>query len=593
MRLFSSTWQFLRWHFAVMGAFMAIHPVMTPVLVWSKATANITRILAFFIPLKVLLLLATPGVPRYFRFFIEPELRNEWAIGLSIAAVVAYLLTLVLDKLSENLSEKGSQRLLAVSNQLSVVQNQKELAKRYFSSFSDVSASFLLASILLLAGFLIHPWLFVFTTGVIVLMALVSWAALRTVEPREPRGFGGYILGNLGSYLGYLYAILFLAVFSYLVIDFLLFDGINVLIAILSFLIARQLLSALSGAVSTAVSLSGQRSTIDPLVFLEEQHVKQARSAFQDLQYHYTPERREARIRELLNLHADDDALSVSSHWVDPLRGMYLFLVQAENGAGETVFRGLEQVVPFKQAQNLDNEDLIRDHMGAGPLRLADVRSEYEVAGFRCRLYELGEGQALSRNAWKRHALPLTLELWQLEPPQALCSVFELSQPYLGQRFSPELLERMELALDDPEKCELFAELTRRLDEIRDRLNRIPLFPYNAGLSEKTAFADDDGDLTLTDWGKWSLEPVGVGVAPTLLTHRRMDAVFDKLRARKDCPDDLGLDDLRIACLAYRIEDLVQKKSAFNAAFTNVEKLLSYLDGPAEVPGDAEGVVNG
>ncbi|MEA5446310.1 hypothetical protein VCB98_10810 [Gammaproteobacteria bacterium AB-CW1] len=578
MRLFSKIFEYFSWLFAVMGVFSANRPVLTPVLVVAMAVANITRILAFFIPLKVLLLIATPGVPRYFRFFVDPELRNEWAIGLSIAAVVCYLLTLLLDRLSERWSELGSRDLLSKVNQLSVIADQKARARQYYSSFCSSQASLLLVLLLFAVGVLIHPWLFAFLSGFLALQLLISWAALRRVEPRDPKGFGGYILRNLSSYLGYLFAINFLAVFVFLVLDFLLFDGINVLIAILSFLISRQILGALSSMATTGYSLSCQRKSIDPLVFREEKHVKQEKSEIQSLRHHFAVEARRERIQELLAAGGIKAAVEVEDLWQDPAKGSYLFQIVARDAEGDVAFRGQERVLPSKAQQALENEDLIIEHMGAGPLLIAPVHAEYEVGDFHCRLYELGECEPVSKNAWKKGLQQsVVASLWRLSPPQSLREVFELSRPYLWERFDADLLRRFELALDEEWKSELYERLSSALPALQARLKALPLFPHNAVMGDNSAFVSESGEIRLTDWGKWSLEPVGVGIETRFMKDKRLAPEVEALRARKDAPDDLSSADLRLAALAFKIEELVTRKAAFNEAFGFAEELLGAL----------------
>ena len=50
---------------------------------------QVSFILALMLPLKVIIMLGSDGVPRYFRFFMTEETRTQWMVGLAFGAVVS------------------------------------------------------------------------------------------------------------------------------------------------------------------------------------------------------------------------------------------------------------------------------------------------------------------------------------------------------------------------------------------------------------------------------------------------------------------------------------------------------------------------
>lgn len=575
MNLFSSSWRFLGWFNAVMRVFSSTHPVLSRALIIANVLASITRLLAFFVPLKVLLLIATPGVPPYFRFFIEPEYLSEWAIALSFAAVAAYLLTIALEKLAERLSEVGSRELLEQVSQMTVFTNQRELAKGYFSDFTGTVANIVLTVTLMGLGFWLYPTLFLVLLGAFILEFLFTGLVLSRLDEGAPSGLSGYIHNNLSQYLSYLEAFNFLLVFGFLVSDFILFEGVNILVAILSFIMTRRLLPAVSNVFSKSATLSRQRHRIDPLVFADKKYFRKEPGQNQKLLRHYRLEDREERLLEQLRARLGGEVNQVTSRWEDPgPGGIYLFAVKAFDEAGEVVFRGQEQVGSPKRREALDNEALIVDALGHAPLHMATTAQEYQLGEFECRLMDVGQGEAVTGPEWnKRHLSEFMTGLWCLQPNRQLREIFELSRAYLGDRVNDTELERMEVAMDTDEKRATRDAFREALPRIREILMALPVFPLNRTLNPKTIFCDEDGKLLITDWSRWSLEPVGVGLAPNQIKAEQAQAVS---RARRDCGE---LDDraMRMASHMFNFEDLLVAKGKYNEALDVAKKVLDEL----------------
>lgn len=580
MPLLRRIWEFFGWLGSVLGVFLRTHAILTPALILSKATAQITKLLAFFLPLKVLLLVASPGVPRYFQFFIDPQYRNEWVVGLSVAAVACYLLTIVLDRLSDYCAEIGSANLLQKSSRLSVIGNQRSIAKRYFGEFSGLAANLLLVGVIFSVGFYVYSVLFLSLAVFIFAQILFTWAVLKFVDLAEPVGFGGYIVKRTNGYLGYLEAVNFLAVFGFLVVDFLLFSGINILIAILSFLMIRRLLASLTTVAGDAVQLSKQRHRIDPLIFLSEKHTRrQPRNQFK-LNRYFGVQARQSRLAEILLAAGIGGIAEVSSIWFDASRpGSYLFDVYARDEAGAVVFRGVEHVFSSRHKQVQENEALILEALGPSALHFADVVHQYEIGDFYSRILDLTGFERISQRDWRaRYQSELVARLWSVDPGEELRLVFELSRPYLHERLKIETLEVLDVAADTGPKRRTLEALRRRLPEVCEALGCLPVFPHNHILAPTGVFVDVHPHLKVIDWGRWSLEPIGVGVDAEAITGRAVTRWASVLSPRMPELEMASVGLLRLASRAHAFEELVLVRGRFNEALQVGAEMLRDLD---------------
>ena len=74
---------------------------------------QVSFVLALMLPLKVIIMLGSDGVPSYFRFFMTEETRDAWMLGLVCAALGMFLLYLATGAWLARLSDRGGERIVA------------------------------------------------------------------------------------------------------------------------------------------------------------------------------------------------------------------------------------------------------------------------------------------------------------------------------------------------------------------------------------------------------------------------------------------------------------------------------------------------
>src|SRR5690606_9025201 len=100
--------------------------------------------------------------------------------------------------------------------------------------------------------------------------------------------------------------------------------------------------------------------------------------------------------------------------------------------------------------------------------------------------------------------------LWAYEPPQDLVDRYTRSHPMLWQRLDASLIERLTMAADDS-GCLWVRDLKTYLPEMLTTLRSLPLAVVNPDINAHTLMQDVEGELWVTYWGRWTLEPLGSG----------------------------------------------------------------------------------
>src|SRR5690606_9456503 len=99
MNLFRQTADFLSWFCRIIGRFVRVKRATTLTVVAAAVLSRVTNMLAFLLPLKIVLLAGSDGVPRYFQVIGSIDQKGPWILGLSIGAIACYAATLLLDAL--------------------------------------------------------------------------------------------------------------------------------------------------------------------------------------------------------------------------------------------------------------------------------------------------------------------------------------------------------------------------------------------------------------------------------------------------------------------------------------------------------------
>lgn len=484
--------------------------------------------LAFLLPLKVILLTGSDGVPHYFRFLFSPESKDAGIVALSAAAVAAYALTVFLEAHPKRLSERASDALLAASDVMSMVSGQREQMQGFYTRFMRIAAAMLFAAAAFAALIALTPAVALFLIALLCAFYLLTAWALHRVTPLRRNGLSGFITGQLGNYLGILSSVAFLS--SFLVILYPLLAGVDgsILVAIIAFVLVRQLLGALSASVRDVVSLAGQRPLIDALVFPDRHFTTMEirdRRTLRELFGHRERERLVAT--ELAGLARPGQEIRVG--WRDPLlAGAVDFAISLEGGdVPSKHFR--QRVFPPRLRHVVENESLLFSHVEREAVWAPPLVRRFFYGEHECLVWEAGTGRAPAEKQWRTVEDDFLVNLWSFEPPPALLRIYASSHSFLHQRLSDDFTARMDIGVDSDAEAVALERFRNALPFIRDTLAAMPLRLVNPDFLRGNVVGTFDGGFHVFGWGRWSLGPVGAGVSAA---EGRLAAILEYARAR-------------------------------------------------------------
>ncbi|MFC3285780.1 hypothetical protein [Litchfieldella rifensis] len=556
MKLMSVTWQSVKWIFQVNRAFFTVRPWTTLALILSIAIERFASILAAFLPLKVILLAGSDGVPRYFRFFLEPDDKGPWIIGLSAGAIGFFILTLVMERCTKQLAEAGSAEVLQGANEIAVASRAREETQGYFSRFGGVIADGVMAVAMLLLLGIINPLLF----SVIVALFLVQYGlaaiVVSTGDSVHPQGLYRVLVRDLSSFLTVCSSLNFLAAFFVLLVPFLIGQDGNLLFAILSILLLRQLFSAVSGSVNTISALWKKKPQINPMIFRDHTIKSQERTVNKAVRVLFEKSARETNAAQELRsqgIEMDD----MESEWQDSSLGK-IFLFHLTGKIEGEKSRLQQMVFPLGQLHLVEHEEFLFKYISRMELKAPALLASYSRGPFRCNIYQYGN--SISSREWKSAGPQLLEHCWSAEPPQELVRAFHTSRATLANRLTLDVLARITVALDHQKEKDTYNKFIDLWPDVCERVSRIPLFIYNPKLNMENVVRDQ-GEYYIMTWGEWTLEPIGANT-PKWMPIQSLEEVLDRVRNMRNFnADQLCLQDVLLAKKFRELEFYIQREN--------------------------------
>lgn len=569
MNLFRETGGLVVWLLRIAGVFLRSNPVTTVIVVATTFTSLIAGMLAVVLPLKIILLVASDGVSKWFQPFVGPEGKDALVLVLVVTAIVSFFASIVLDALAERLSGVTGYAVSQGSNELAVVGNQEEEARTHFSRFAGILAGVLFS----MAGFavvgVVNPLLIGILLATVFAQFLFTAAVLAWSDQIDPRGLARFISRDPGDYLKILSSVNFLIVFAVLLYPFVWGSGGDAITALVSVIVMRRVLGTTVQACRSSIKMRKRRQVIDTLVFRERQLEQGERRDARTLREVFGKEARQQRVAEVLrSVGVEPDRLDV--RWEDSrLPGISVLAVTNADGAG--IYR--QQIYLPRNDHRLENETVLFSHVSRGALGAPTVLARFSEGPFECQLCDAGAGDVVEESEWPTMEAMLVSRLCALSPPKELVRALTLSRPLLTDRLSRLLIDRLEVAVDTPDEAETFERLRDRLTNIQDALKRCPLCILNPEIKQPNVLLDHDGEPLVMTWGKWTLEPVGAGL-PAGFGRQKMEQLAKSVSAsRSDLPEGFGVDHLELAAVCWKLESQIQR-NLFKAGLASVERLL-------------------
>jgi hypothetical protein len=531
-------------------------PLRTALVVLLTLAAQLSSLLAFFLPLKIIILLGSEGMPKYFPPAFDAFDRDRLVVYLSVATIGFFVLNILAEKLIAWITGGATQSLLARSQKLVLFENQDEIAGNAYKSFSSVLAGAVFTALAVGVISVFYAELALVIAGYLALVSLVLALGFgRSAAMRD------YVHGKLNAIVGNLSTLGFFLVFGYLVADFVFFEPPHFLVAIISFLLTRQLVTRLGAAVTGLDKLYRQREKLDALFFHGSPLVVQAS---QD---------KPGSFWEQL-------APGQRGYWAAPLLSEYAGLEEIDPEVVDAVLRWQQPTLPqtgafvYRTGQETfliklydRNRSVAAQHaatlLADAPrgLPAPEFLGLTEFGVFPCAVYRLASGSEVLPKQAKKVAVDLRAILLAVEPPRELAARYLRSRPTMAQRMTTQWLDRALVAASSPEEETAITAMREKWSALQGILSALPLAFQNPDMKPWGLWQPkEDAEPVLLNWEKWSLEPIGAGWVMQGKEPQMLEAAYEQACERRSALRDVPVEHVMLGALVAELERSSQKQ---------------------------------
>lgn len=541
----------------------------TLLIVCLTLVSQVAALLAAFLPLKVVILLGSEGIPKY----LPPDLAalgRETLIGLlCLGTLGVFVLHLFAERVISVITVWGAGRLLQRSHKMALFDNQEELARDAYLRFSRIVAAavFVFISVFSLAVF--YPAMAAVQLVYLLLVTLIFAAVISFNVELERRLT--HVPAKLVALVNLLSGLGFFVAFGFLVTDFLLWSPPSVIFGIVALLLSRQMFQKAASLVVDVNVLLRQRARLDALFFHGKVLMPALSNEQASLWNLMMPARRADWVKPLLQEYTNYTDGPINFSWqqtavlnsaclrVEAGNKVYLFKLFAAN----------------RNAVAIHESTLMLESLpGLPALPLQGVT---QVEGLQCLIYECPSEPGLEIKNLIPVVAKLNAKLMAVLPPESLKMLYQRSRPMLWQRLDLQALSNLELAVASSNDQKIFKQLLDVYPLMISRLRELPLYIHVPDIQPADLYHHADGRVFFINWTRWALEPIGAGWLIFGIWFNELAVVFEG--AKSACPalSDYHLEHVELAALCFALDQHCQRQQ-YSQALALAPQILERLE---------------
>lgn len=559
----------LRWNLSLGLKFLRVVPFLTTLIVLLTLISQLTMLLASFLPLKVVIMLGSDGIPRYFPEFLASMERNALISVLTGGTIGFFIAHIVSEKMIQSATRYATSKLLAKSKKMVLFENQEEIAANAYQRYSRALAGgvFIALSLLSLGWF--YSEISLVMLCYFIFVALVFW-----VGSKYSISFHDLLLNKLSEVVRVWGTIGFFVVFGYLVFDFIFLSPPGVIVALVSFLLARQTMQRATSMVIDLRYLYQQKPKLNALFFHKQVLLPEDRDSKASLWPLLMPETRNDWIKDVLNSLLDSCSDNLLCKW-------YQF--GNSNVSGLLVERDNESFLLKLYEENrrslaIHEADLMVEQPQLLPA--AKWLGMVPVDKLYCIVYQLDSGNLPDTRQLDLHSYQVRSALFAVQPSTAGVQRYIRSKAMLWQRLQVELLNRLWVAVCNEEQEKDLSLLLEQLPILQHMLSNLPLVISNPEMGRENIWVFDEAENSkqaiLLNWGRWTLEPIGAGWP---VSEKQLTKLEDALESAAKCRKELKKiksEHAELAALSFALER-EYSRLRFKEALAIIPRILKRL----------------
>ncbi|MBV4493358.1 hypothetical protein [Pseudomonas oryzicola] len=556
--------QCIRWAFSLGKKFLGAAPIQTSSVQVIYIFSQVLLLLAFFLPLKAIIIVSSGSIPNYFPSAIKSYSHNTVVIWLSVSAIFFYAIHLCFELLATKVTAHGARSLIAKTKKIVLFDNQESIAINAYSRFTRGLADLLFFIISAIVLFIFYPLISTLIGACIV----ASYSILSIAYNQSKRLRKTITLHSqdaLNTVSGFIFLIVFLGVIG----DFLYFTPPPAFTALISLLLVRQSLQRLIGFCIKLIMLRAQHLQITAMFFHNLPLLSTPSQKTDNIHTLIAPEQRQHWMPAVLkSLFTQDFTVESVNNFQLGYPDVYCYGVDCASNTKRKSFiiklfdstrayAASQEASLISEINNLPCPKLLKSGL------LKD--SAYHI-------FEWNHEDKMSGREYYLNSLEFQAQLLALTPPAALLKKFGRSKSHLENRLHANMLKELSLyAVTAQDQAQVLA-LSEEMKSIKLYLSDLPKQLISFDITPDTLLKNLDGQLSSLQWGNWHFEPVGANWPVT--EHQKLEDAVRNSNIQ-NASRQINLETAKLCSVMYLFERYINKRD-YQAALNLIKEILSH-----------------
>ena len=554
------------WCLSLGTKFMKVVPLTTLSVQAFTLLSQVLLLLAFFLPLKVIILLGSEKTPNYFPTAMHTLKKDHLIFILSGAAALCYALYLACEILIAVLCRQGTKTLISKSSKLSLFENQDKVATQIFARFNRAIAGAVFSTVCSATLLYIYPKLMAAITSYVIVCACVCV----TAHNKSP-SIRAQLNNNYSPILNALSATGFLISFYYLVSDYLTSPHDKIFTAVISVLIMRQGLQRVSTMIIDIIGLRLQHRQANALFYHSQPLIESPRhsNGLDELQ---DSEGQTEWISGLLRLLNVDEPPCFEFHWHQTgIADLLAFRVSTLDIHEPKEY--LVKIFGTNISNVADQEKSLLDLQGGLPS--LEWLGQYSYKGSKCHIFKLDGHRHPAHREIGAGVVSISEQLIMCEPSSELLARYSRTRPSLEQRFDIDTIKPLRMACTDAYSRDRVNRFIELIPSITSKIAALPKQIVSLDITNHSLLISRHSDHCISQWGNWRIEAIGSNWPIAEIA--KLKETLSTIQSERLSFADLEMDDVILTARVYTLEKYIQRKD-FSSALKLLDELFNSQD---------------
>lgn len=532
-------------------------------------------LISFFLPLKVIILLGSDGVPSYFPQIMLLVERDALVLGLSLVSVCAYICHLLCEKALDYVAVSGSTAILDKNEKIVIFERQQELAEKTYQKYVKSLSSFFFIWISILVFLCIYPLLFI---SVFLLFIIFFILVKFSYYYYSKEKVNDSIISNSKKISG----VGFLLFFAIIIVDFLYYSPPGILYVIVCMVLSRQFFNKFSTLVMDVASLYQQQSKINALFF--RKHVFQNDVGRRESSVWKFMEQSswQSDLTDLCRSLEDNwETCESQVTWVqNSTPGIVSFNVKLLDNKKHSKLFYLKLFDNKKNAWAAHEASLLMQY-NAKTLPVPPFLGAFLVAGLHCHIFEIKDFDLLPPKSLSNAYTEISSSLFTFTLDHDFVDSYKRSRPFLWDRVDQGVVNRLRIVAAISNSDELSISIVEifstKRQKIMSLLKKNPLVVINPDVSYGHVWkSESTHEIVASNWSRWALEPIGATWPITAVSLNKLKSLYDNELIQNPIFENINFNMIKLSALISEFDRLASRQQYEQAIELLPEVILAF-----------------